>query len=150
MICSSGCCCFSSRRLHTICALVTGVQTCALPISNDLRTLDARPVFARKGRMNGIIDCPSPIFDERALPVTMLVLHYTGMVDAASAIERLREPEAGVSSHYLVAEDGLVLRLVAEATRAWPAGGSHWRGVTVVNTASCGIQIVTSGPEVVS
>src|SRR3546814_4708698 len=25
--------CFSSRRLHTICALVTGVQTCALPIS---------------------------------------------------------------------------------------------------------------------
>src|SRR3546814_2700006 len=28
-------CCFffSSRRRHTICALVTGVQTCALPIS---------------------------------------------------------------------------------------------------------------------
>src|SRR3546814_13441140 len=30
-------CCFffSSRRRHTICALVTGVQTCALPISKD-------------------------------------------------------------------------------------------------------------------
>src|SRR3546814_1756549 len=26
--------CFSSRRLHTRCALVTGVQTCALPISS--------------------------------------------------------------------------------------------------------------------
>src|SRR3546814_2134645 len=26
---------FSSRRRHTSCALVTGVQTCALPISND-------------------------------------------------------------------------------------------------------------------
>src|SRR3546814_1022875 len=25
----------SSRRRHTICALVTGVQTCALPISTD-------------------------------------------------------------------------------------------------------------------
>src|SRR3546814_10210226 len=25
-------CCFSSRRRHTRCALVTGVQTCALPI----------------------------------------------------------------------------------------------------------------------
>src|SRR3546814_19433172 len=25
---------FSSRRRHTICALVTGVQTCALPISH--------------------------------------------------------------------------------------------------------------------
>src|SRR3546814_9731247 len=27
------CCFFSSRRRHTRCALVTGVQTCALPIS---------------------------------------------------------------------------------------------------------------------
>src|SRR3546814_20790249 len=26
---------FSSRRRHTICALVTGVQTCALPISDS-------------------------------------------------------------------------------------------------------------------
>src|SRR3546814_10514017 len=26
------CCCFSSRIRHTICVLVTGVQTCALPI----------------------------------------------------------------------------------------------------------------------
>src|SRR3546814_6342302 len=30
--------CFSSRRRHTRCALVTGVQTCALPISP--RTVD--------------------------------------------------------------------------------------------------------------
>src|SRR3546814_2592500 len=32
---------FSSRRRHTRCALVTGVQTCSLPIS----TLGAQPVF---------------------------------------------------------------------------------------------------------
>src|SRR3546814_18504540 len=30
---------FSSRRRHTSCALVTGVQTCALPISADLRVV---------------------------------------------------------------------------------------------------------------
>src|SRR3546814_10872531 len=30
---------FSSRRLHTRCALVTGVQTCALPIL-DMRPMD--------------------------------------------------------------------------------------------------------------
>src|SRR3546814_2414913 len=30
--CSRLCCFFSSRRRHTRCALVTGVQTCALPI----------------------------------------------------------------------------------------------------------------------
>src|SRR3546814_15586601 len=28
------CCFFASRRRHTSCALVTGVQTCALPISD--------------------------------------------------------------------------------------------------------------------
>lgn len=97
--------------------------------------------------MNAIIDCPSPNFDERALPITMLVLHYTGMADAASAIERLRDPEAGVSSHYLVAEDGQVLRLVDEDKRAWHAGRSHWRGVTDVNSASIGIEIVNPGHE---
>src|SRR3546814_7087425 len=31
---------FASRRRHTICALVTGVQTCALPISHDLRVVE--------------------------------------------------------------------------------------------------------------
>src|SRR3546814_9372144 len=32
---------FSSRRRHTRCALVTGVQTCALPIYGCLRAQDA-------------------------------------------------------------------------------------------------------------
>src|SRR3546814_1740313 len=34
---------FSSRRRHTICALVTGVQTCALPISSP-RSIPSVPV----------------------------------------------------------------------------------------------------------
>src|SRR3546814_7140839 len=33
---------FSSRRRHTRCALVTGVQTCALPISADWGGPDAQ------------------------------------------------------------------------------------------------------------
>src|SRR3546814_2350497 len=32
---------FSSRRRHTRCALVTGVQTCALPISGTFSLADA-------------------------------------------------------------------------------------------------------------
>src|SRR3546814_4081569 len=40
---------FSSRRRHTRCALVTGVQTCALPIS-DLRRRSQR---SASGRGNG-------------------------------------------------------------------------------------------------
>ena len=91
--------------------------------------------------MSAIIDCPSPNFDERELPVTMLVLHYTGMTDAASAIARLSDPDAKVSAHYLVAEDGQVLRMVDEEKRAWHAGRSHWRGVRDVNSASIGIEL---------
>jgi N-acetylmuramoyl-L-alanine amidase len=97
--------------------------------------------------MDGIIDSPSPNFDEREAPVSMLVLHYTGMADAASAIARLSDPEAKVSCHYLVAEDGTVLRMVDEDKRAWHAGQSWWRGVTDVNSASIGIEIVNPGHE---
>src|SRR3546814_9994644 len=42
---------FSSRRRHTRCALVTGVQTCALPIS--LNAADLRAFLANR-RMDGI------------------------------------------------------------------------------------------------
>ncbi|HYX46092.1 MAG TPA: N-acetylmuramoyl-L-alanine amidase, partial [Sphingomicrobium sp.] len=58
------------------------------------------------------IEKPSPNFDERQLPVSMIVLHYTGMPDMQSALDRLTSPEAHVSSHYLVDEDGTVFRLV--------------------------------------
>jgi len=94
-----------------------------------------------------MIDTPSPNFDERMLPITMIVLHYTGMQDAQSAIERLADPEAKVSAHYVVAEDGTVIRMVDEARRAWHAGRSHWRGITDVNSASIGIEIVNPGHE---
>src|SRR3546814_11901966 len=36
------CFCFSSRRRHTRCALVTGVQTCALPILLFRGNVDSR------------------------------------------------------------------------------------------------------------
>ena len=94
-----------------------------------------------------MIETPSPNFDERTLPVSMVVLHYTGMPDAAQAIARLTDPAAKVSAHYLVAEDGVVMRLVGEAHRAWHAGKSHWRGIDDVNSASIGIEIVNPGHE---
>ena len=93
------------------------------------------------------IDTPSPNFDERDLPVSILVLHYTGMQDAASAIARLSDPEAKVSCHYLVSEDGKVVRMVDESKRAWHAGQSFWRGISGVNSASVGIEIVNPGHE---
>lgn len=94
-----------------------------------------------------IIAAPSPNFDDRLQPISMIVLHYTGMQDAPSAIARLRDPEAKVSAHYVVAEDGVTLRLVDEHKRAWHAGKSHWREWDLVNDVSIGIEIVNPGHE---
>jgi N-acetylmuramoyl-L-alanine amidase len=94
-----------------------------------------------------MIERASPNFDERAFPVSMIVLHYTGMPDAESALNRLTSPESKVSAHYLVDEDGTVFRLVDESKRAWHAGKSRWRGVSDVNSASVGIEIVNPGHE---
>jgi len=90
---------------------------------------------------------PSPNYDERALPVSMIVLHYTGMPDADGALDRLTSPDAKVSAHYCVKEDGEVIQLVDEEKRAWHAGKSYWRGVTDINSASVGIEIVNPGHE---
>jgi len=90
---------------------------------------------------------PSPNHDERADPVDILILHYTGMKTAREAIDRLRDPAAKVSSHYVVDEDGAVFRLVPEDRRAWHAGVSYWRGHTALNGRSIGIEIVNPGHE---
>ncbi len=94
-----------------------------------------------------ITACPSPNFDERMLPVSIIVLHYTGMPDADGALGRLLSPAAKVSAHYMVKEDGEVLSLVDEEQRAWHAGKSYWRGITDINSASVGIEIVNPGHE---
>lgn len=94
-----------------------------------------------------MIETPSPNFDDRTLPVTLVVLHYTGMPDAASAIKWLANPQSKVSAHYVVTEDGQIVRMVDEAKRAWHAGRSHWRGIDDVNSASIGIEIVNPGHE---
>src|SRR3978361_1637467 len=97
--------------------------------------------------MDGIVDSPSPNFDARDSGISMVVLHYTGMRDSESALTRLCDPESGVSSHYLIDEDGRISRLVAEEDRAWHAGISWWRGVRAVNACSIGIEIVNPGHE---
>jgi len=77
----------------------------------------------------------------------MLVLHYTGMQTGAAAIERLCDPAAKVSSHYVVEEDGNIVQLVEEQKRAWHAGVSFWRGRRGLNDCSVGIEIVNPGHE---
>lgn len=90
----------------------------------------------------------SPNHDiRRCGPVDMLVLHYTGMTSGAEAIARLLDPEAQVSAHYVVEEDGTIHALVPESRRAWHAGKSWWRGETDCNSRSIGVEIVNPGHE---
>ncbi len=92
---------------------------------------------------------PSPNFDNRptGTAVDILVFHYTGMETAQAALDRLCDPAAEVSAHYLVDEDGACWQLVDESQRAWHAGVSYWRGETNINARSIGIEIVNPGHE---
>jgi N-acetylmuramoyl-L-alanine amidase len=94
-----------------------------------------------------LIQAPSPNFDARRSPPDMIILHYTGMETGQGALDRLRDPEAKVSAHYMVEEDGRVFALVDEARRAWHAGVSFWRGETDINARSIGVEIVNPGHE---
>ena len=95
-----------------------------------------------------ITEAPSPNHDARTLPVSLLVLHYTGMASGEAALERLTDAEAKVSAHYMVEEDGRVFQLVEEDRRAWHAGVGEWAGITDINSASVGIEIVNGGHNV--
>lgn len=99
--------------------------------------------------MHAIVDRPSPNFNERraGAPVDILLLHYTGMPTAEGALKRLCDPEAKVSSHYTIDEDGTVYRHVPEDKRAWHAGVSYWAGERDINARSIGIEIVNPGHE---
>ena len=77
----------------------------------------------------------------------MLVLHYTGMRSCEAALDRLCDPAAKVSAHYMIDEDGTIHALVAEDRRAWHAGVCCWRGARDVNGRSIGIELVNPGHE---
>jgi N-acetylmuramoyl-L-alanine amidase len=79
--------------------------------------------------------------------IDMVVLHYTGMKTGKAALDRLCDPDAKVSAHYLIDEDGTTYQMVAEDHRAWHAGFSHWSGAININDRSIGIEIVNPGHE---
>lgn len=90
-----------------------------------------------------MIDLPSPNHAARQSPVDVLVLHYTELpLDESLQVLRDDKRPNRVSAHYVLAEDGVVYRLVPENRVAWHAGRSHWRGREALNGSSIGIEIV--------
>ncbi len=95
-----------------------------------------------------IIERASPNFNARrygAVP-RLIVLHHTAMLTAEAAADRLCDPDAEVSAHYLIGEDGQVTALVPERMRAWHAGAGAWGTIGDVNSASIGIELANAGP----
>lgn len=96
-----------------------------------------------------LLERPSPNHDARpegAAP-DLVLLHYTGMPSGEAALARLCDPDAKVSAHYMIEEDGRLFRLVPEQRRAWHAGVSCWAGLRDINGCSIGIELVNPGHE---
>jgi N-acetylmuramoyl-L-alanine amidase len=91
----------------------------------------------------------TPNFDYRPekARIDLLVLHYTGMKNGKEALDKMCDPVAKVSAHYMVDRDGSVVNLVSEDKRAWHAGISCWQGMSSLNDTSLGIEIVNPGHE---
>ncbi|MDC0659780.1 N-acetylmuramoyl-L-alanine amidase [Leisingera sp. SS27] len=79
------------------------------------------------------------------LTPSLIVLHYTAMDSARAALERLCDPAAEVSAHYLIGADGTLWQMVAESSRAWHAGAGEWAGQDDVNSRSIGIELDNRG-----
>ncbi len=94
-----------------------------------------------------IIQSPTTCHGERRNGVRpdMVVLHYTAMDSAQSALDRLCDPQTEVSCHYLIGADGQIWQMVPEDRRAWHAGAGKWGAVTDVNSRSIGIELANRG-----
>jgi N-acetylmuramoyl-L-alanine amidase len=89
----------------------------------------------------------SPNHDARTTELSHIILHYTDMDSAQAALERMCDPAAKVSAHYLIHRDGQIVQLVEESRRAWHAGVASWRGESDMNSASIGIELDHQGHD---
>lgn len=93
--------------------------------------------------MQVIKQCSSPNFNDRTLPVNGIVIHYTEEeLDDTFRIFANDKRKKRVSSHYVIDRDGAAYVVVPEEKRAWHAGVGSWRGITDLNSASIGIELV--------
>ena len=79
--------------------------------------------------------------------IKFIIIHYTGMSNELSALNRLCDIKVKVSAHYFIKKNGSVLNLVPPLYEAWHAGKSSWKGLKSLNKYSIGIEIQNSGHD---
>jgi|TARA_B110000003_G_scaffold140754_1_gene142332 N-acetylmuramoyl-L-alanine amidase len=79
--------------------------------------------------------------------IRFIIFHYTGMKKESEAISRLTKIQSEVSCHYLIKNNGEILRLVPDSYIAWHAGKSSWKNSRSLNKNSIGIEISNPGHE---
>ena len=79
--------------------------------------------------------------------IKYIIIHYTGMKNEQSALNRLTNYKSKVSAHYFIKKNGKILNLVPDLYEAWHAGISHWKNIKSLNRFSIGVEIQNSGHE---
>tara|TARA_B110001450_G_scaffold3747_1_gene3848 strand:+ start:1998 stop:2756 length:759 start_codon:yes stop_codon:yes gene_type:complete len=79
--------------------------------------------------------------------IKFLIFHYTGMKKESDAINKLKDIQSEVSSHYLIKNNGEIITLVPDLYVAWHAGKSSWKNYNNLNKYSIGIEICNPGHQ---
>ena len=79
--------------------------------------------------------------------IKCIIFHYTGMKKELDAINRLINIQSEVSCHYLIKNNGEIVKLVPDLYIAWHAGKSSWRNFKSLNQNSIGIEITNPGHQ---
>ena len=92
----------------------------------------------------------SPNFNSKkriAKEIKFIIFHYTGMKKESEAIKKLTNIQSEVSSHYIVKNNGEIVKLLPDLYIAWHAGKSSWKNYKSLNSNSIGIEITNPGHE---
>ena len=79
--------------------------------------------------------------------IKFIIFHYTGMKKESEAIKKLTNIQSEVSSHYIVKNNGEIVKLLPDLYIAWHAGKSSWKNYKSLNSNSIGIEITNPGHE---
>lgn len=81
-----------------------------------------------------------------AISPRYIVCHDTaGALRKFSSVEWFQSDDCETSAHFVVERDGTITQLVATNKKAFHAGVSSWKGVSMLNSCSVGIEIVNPG-----